>query len=819
MANKIQVIQDKSGNNVFPLTHEKAVRDSSGVSLEAKLSALESKTYVEAWDGASTPVIANIPAGVVVSYDGTNYTGTLAASSSTDGKIYLVKDGTEYDRYASTINLGGTYIWSYLGTTAMSLSGYATKGELNQLDQEVSDKTIAPLHVDGNRALIGADGSLSENANINVVVVTFPVKGGTDYAISGRVAGSATGTCLYAWYDADDVFISSGGTSAGEYSNVRVTSPNNAAFIRVSQNRQAAQYPAAAQVIEIADVAKRLEGYDVIEKSLYQPGRIFSYVSRPLDIEITTGKYYTATPAFSPSANYQCAAIKVNAGERLIITAYHLSNSGPGAMLVNSGTGGKQIIIYTGSTAKAICGEIVIPSGYDWLYLNGHTNHPISVVRVERVVRSVLPTDEVQILNYEYQREMIIDARPSSATFGQPIIATNRDWAISQYIDLLDIRHVRLYRNITSTSNSYANIGGLVFYDENLQPLSDGAEALYKGSVAVSNFSDHAVPAGARYLRVSVSINMPTGAIELYPTALNIPMDLTEKFEYEGERISFRHRFAREVYASQGAGAQSAAIWGDYLFFIYDKLSAIHVFNIKSRIRIATITPNVDAGENWHCNQSNFDTRKYDDSDMFPILWTSFQNDGNGRCIWAGLRILTTTDAGGAITSFDVAIVQKIYLPVMTDANCLGNANIAIDQENGFFWAYSYNKNSSAANYREARLTKFAIPALFNGGGTIIPEVYLTDADILDGFFPGYTGDYSQGGFIKRGKLVIAQGLASYSIKPCLRVVDLVAKNVASFVDLNAAGYTEEPQGVFFYDGHVFYTTGAKDQYYRLFFD
>lgn len=139
MANFIKVVQDKSGNNVFPITHEKAVRDSSGVSLDAKLSALESKTYVEAWDGASTPVVANIPAGVVVSYNGTNYTGTLAASASTDGKVYLVKDGTEYDRYASTINLGGTYIWSYLGTTAMSLSGYATKDELYELDKETDD--------------------------------------------------------------------------------------------------------------------------------------------------------------------------------------------------------------------------------------------------------------------------------------------------------------------------------------------------------------------------------------------------------------------------------------------------------------------------------------------------------------------------------------------------------------------------------------------------------------------------------------------------------------------------------------------------------
>lgn len=58
MSNKIQVIKDRSGNNILPITHEKAVRDSNGVSLETKLGSLESKTYVEAWDGESTPVVA-----------------------------------------------------------------------------------------------------------------------------------------------------------------------------------------------------------------------------------------------------------------------------------------------------------------------------------------------------------------------------------------------------------------------------------------------------------------------------------------------------------------------------------------------------------------------------------------------------------------------------------------------------------------------------------------------------------------------------------------------------------------------------------------
>lgn len=42
MSNKIQEVRDKTGNTVFPITHERAVRDSSGVTLETKLQDLQS---------------------------------------------------------------------------------------------------------------------------------------------------------------------------------------------------------------------------------------------------------------------------------------------------------------------------------------------------------------------------------------------------------------------------------------------------------------------------------------------------------------------------------------------------------------------------------------------------------------------------------------------------------------------------------------------------------------------------------------------------------------------------------------------------------
>lgn len=132
----IRNLKDNGGNVFYPLTHERAVKDSNGVSLESKLAGLESKSYVEAWDGTSTPVEANIPAGVTVTYNTTTYTGTLEASASTIGKIYLVKNGSDYDRYI-TSQSGSSYSWSPIGSTEMDLSDYATEAELTQTEAEL----------------------------------------------------------------------------------------------------------------------------------------------------------------------------------------------------------------------------------------------------------------------------------------------------------------------------------------------------------------------------------------------------------------------------------------------------------------------------------------------------------------------------------------------------------------------------------------------------------------------------------------------------------------------------------------------------------
>ena len=62
------------------------------------------------------------------------------ASASTLGKIYLVgPTNNQYDRYYTSYD-GSAYSWVAAGSTEINLSNYATKAELNQLDQELYGK-------------------------------------------------------------------------------------------------------------------------------------------------------------------------------------------------------------------------------------------------------------------------------------------------------------------------------------------------------------------------------------------------------------------------------------------------------------------------------------------------------------------------------------------------------------------------------------------------------------------------------------------------------------------------------------------------------
>lgn len=141
--------------------------------------------YIMAWDGASSPVAANIPAGVSVVYNGVTTTGTLAASVSTRGKIYLVSDGNgQYDRYYTSYN-GSAYSWAPMGSTAMDLSILPEIGaaeaavDLDLTDEQgnvlarFADGGIRVKNFDSSRALSGPDLSAKSWCSLGTSITWY----------------------------------------------------------------------------------------------------------------------------------------------------------------------------------------------------------------------------------------------------------------------------------------------------------------------------------------------------------------------------------------------------------------------------------------------------------------------------------------------------------------------------------------------------------------------------------------------------------------------------------------------------------------------
>ena len=80
-----------------------------------------------AWNGTSVPVVANIPAGVTVNYNGTDYTGTLAVADADATGFYFVYSATQegtsdvFDEY-TIVEVGGTKQWEKIGDTSINIS-------------------------------------------------------------------------------------------------------------------------------------------------------------------------------------------------------------------------------------------------------------------------------------------------------------------------------------------------------------------------------------------------------------------------------------------------------------------------------------------------------------------------------------------------------------------------------------------------------------------------------------------------------------------------------------------------------------------------
>lgn len=475
--------------------------------------------------------------------------------------------------------------------------------------------------------------------------------------------------------------------------------------------------------------------------------------------------------------------------------------------------------------------DVVIPSDAAYLAVN----YTVSNVVVTPVISILTPYpvllgDDIAAMKVResgaitFETKKRIDCRSTSANFGLVVSAPDSTWGTTQLIDITGAKKIRFYGTLGHTSGNYQGWTGLCFYDESGVGIKTGVYVIQPSVQVTNGWWDLDVPAGAKYVRYTAlvstqSTSRPVKMFRLEEEDIYNPRDLSIlTSRYEGQKIhldKFAYRWM--TYAGNAVGGQSAAIFGDYLFIVEDYLAKISCYNIRTRKLLYTLTTGISAPTYWHCNQSQFGPLYYDPDDDFPLLYIAMQNDPNNRGSWVAFRIVPTyTD--GEISSFTLTQVQTIHLPVMTDANCMGHPNMAYDKLNNCFWAYHRNNNSAADNYRKARFSKFAVPAIWNGS-TLITDVDLTDADILDTFGDDRWSMYNaQGGFILDGKLYIVQGYpgAGYVY---LRVVDLyVAREMVSLVDLLRAGVSQEPEGLVYWEGDVYFTTGTQ-RIVRLSFD
>ncbi len=259
----------------------------------------------------------------------------------------------------------------------------------------------------------------------------------------------------------------------------------------------------------------------------------------------------------------------------------------------------------------------------------------------------------------------------------------------------------------------------------------------------------------------------------------------------------FSEGISIDQYASLSFAHQSAAVYDNYALLVTDGRMQMCLYNLQKKKSVYLLSLKGYNRNVYHCNQSSFGVDKYDPSDFFPLLYISQRATSSGRCFLEVFRIITHYDDEiQDFDSFNVELVQTIFLPRMTYDNSMGNANCAIDSGNKLMYVYSRNNDSDADNYEQCKITQFAIPDIHK------KVVSLEDENILYSFMIDASALYMQGGSVHDGFLYIGQGdpVVGYVY---LNVVDLDRHELVLRLDLLEHDFKWEPEGCFFYDGSV----------------
>ena len=157
-----------------------------------------------AWDGTAAPVVAQIPAGVVVTYNGTEYTGSLDAAAANPGTFYLVKSATtagapldSYDQYVVVkpdSSDSTTWYWEKIGDTQVDLSDVVTNVTLNkQTDTVIGTDSTFTVTQPTVTLSTGTSGDITIATGGTTKHMTASASGGNVTASKTNIKATASG--------------------------------------------------------------------------------------------------------------------------------------------------------------------------------------------------------------------------------------------------------------------------------------------------------------------------------------------------------------------------------------------------------------------------------------------------------------------------------------------------------------------------------------------------------------------------------------------------------------------------------------------------
>lgn len=239
---------------------------------------------------------------------------------------------------------------------------------------------------------------------------------------------------------------------------------------------------------------------------------------------------------------------------------------------------------------------------------------------------------------------------------------------------------------------------------------------------------------------------------------------------------------------------QGAAKYGYYMFLFQKGLKNVYICDLRTKEHVSTME--FSSNSRYHCNNANFSTKFYSDTDLFPLIYVSQQNNNIHQ-------VLVYRVIGDSIENLSLNLVQTITGPSPTDINHMFYQDCIVDFENDYLYIYAHHKRDQQDSFH---IVRYKMPTLSDS------NVKLTNSDIYSSIYYDNKFSSPQGAVCHKGLLYFVKGVPQWNEQVYLDVVDFDKKEVCS-INLTKKGFKKEPEGLFLYEDNFICTTNNGGVY------